>query len=141
MGTRVFSFDAVISTFHRQPEAHHASFSGRSLKNLRPSLHLQKLAIKCGGADKIEVKQKDEMKREDNNCDGMLMEEDNIIIISKEEEDVNEKVELMEMEAIMGKDDGKEPMDYKRRAGIFYKSSEMFQANKNPPHHHHCTQK
>ncbi|KAI3800034.1 hypothetical protein L1987_35341 [Smallanthus sonchifolius] len=123
MGTRIFSLcPTQISTFHCQPETNHASFSGRSLK-LRQWLRWQKLGIKCGGGgDQLEVKRKDEMKIENED---ILMEE------------VKEKVELMEMEAIMGKDDGREAMDYKRRAGIFYKGSEMFQANKDQPHH--CT--
>ncbi|KAJ0471017.1 hypothetical protein HanRHA438_Chr14g0679461 [Helianthus annuus] len=117
----------TTSTFPYQPETHHA-LSCRSLK-LRQRLQWQKLVVvQCGGGDRPEVKlQKDEKKREDSD----EMELDNV-------EDVNEKVELMEMEAIMGKDDGREAMDYKRRAGIFYKSSEVFQANKDRQHHH-CT--
>ncbi|KAM0023657.1 hypothetical protein Hdeb2414_s0023g00641831 [Helianthus debilis subsp. tardiflorus] len=115
------------STFPYQPETHHA-FSCRSLK-LRQRLQWQKLVVvQSGGGDRPEMKlQKDEKKREDSD----EMELYNI-------EDVDEKVELMEIEAIMGKDDGREAMDYKRRAGIFYKSSEVFQANKDREHHH-CT--
>ncbi|KAI3793145.1 hypothetical protein L1987_35760 [Smallanthus sonchifolius] len=131
--SRIFSLcptqTTQILTFHCQPETHHASFSCRSLK-LRQWLRWQKLGIKCGGGDELEVKRKDEMKIENED---ILMEDSNI----NSAEEVKEKVELMEMEAIMGKDDGKEAMDYKRRAGIFYKSSEMFQANKDQPHH--CT--
>ncbi|MCD7465761.1 hypothetical protein HAX54_001863 [Datura stramonium] len=48
-------------------------------------------------------------------------------------EEVGEMVELLEnleREAIMGEDEGKEPMDYNRRAHIFDKSSTVFQALK-----------
>ncbi|KAL8192844.1 hypothetical protein R6Q57_027292 [Mikania cordata] len=115
------------------PEAHRAGFGGRSLK-LRQRLRWQKLAVKCcGDGDALQVKPEDEMNREDNCV--ILKEEDSVS--NSKKDDVNEKVELMEKEAIMGKDDGREPIDYKRRAGIFYKSSEVFQANRDQPHH--CT--
>ncbi|KAK1409269.1 hypothetical protein QVD17_35795 [Tagetes erecta] len=132
MGTHhIFSLDTQISTltFPCQPKTHHV-FSCRSLK-LRNQAQWRNLTIKCVDGDneliRPDSKRKDEVTRDDS-CDG-LMEDDNI------EEDVKEKVELMEMEAIMGKDDGKKPMDYKRRAGIFHKSSLVFQANKDQPHH------
>ncbi|KAJ9539810.1 hypothetical protein OSB04_026316 [Centaurea solstitialis] len=126
-----------IPTFLHQPKTHHPH-GCRSFK-LHQRLRWQKggaLAIKCGGGDgsggdrptRSEIKRKDKMNVEE------LWDEE------ESKEDINKKVELMEMEAIMGKDDGREPMDYKRRAGIFYKSSEMFQANKDNHHHpHHCT--
>ncbi|KAF8009799.1 hypothetical protein BT93_J0712 [Corymbia citriodora subsp. variegata] len=41
-----------------------------------------------------------------------------------------ELLECLEREAIMGDDEGKEPTDYSRRARIFDKSSEVFQALK-----------
>nr|XP_016496983.1 PREDICTED: uncharacterized protein LOC107815849 [Nicotiana tabacum] len=41
-----------------------------------------------------------------------------------------ELLECLEREAIMGEDEGKEPMDYNRRAQIFDKSSRVFQALK-----------
>ncbi|OIT38574.1 hypothetical protein A4A49_01138 [Nicotiana attenuata] len=41
-----------------------------------------------------------------------------------------ELLECLEREAIMGEDEGKEPMDYNRRAQIFYNSSRVFQALK-----------
>ncbi|KAI3748925.1 hypothetical protein L6452_12363 [Arctium lappa] len=122
-----------ISTFLCQPKTHHAC-GCRTLK-LHQRLRWQKgcgLAINCGGGGEWPI------RPEDNRKDKMNGEE----LWDEEEskEDINEKVELMEMEAIMGKDDGREPMDYKRRAGIFHKSSEMFQANKDNHHHpHHCT--
>lgn len=43
---------------------------------------------------------------------------------------VVELLECLEREAIMGEDEGKEPMDYNRRAQIFDKSSRVFQALK-----------
>ncbi|RDX70532.1 hypothetical protein CR513_50216, partial [Mucuna pruriens] len=43
---------------------------------------------------------------------------------------VVEMLECLEREAIMGEDVGKEPMDYNRRAKIFYTSSRVFQALK-----------
>ncbi|XP_030540551.1 uncharacterized protein LOC115748228 [Rhodamnia argentea] len=43
---------------------------------------------------------------------------------------VAELLECLEREAIMGDDEGKEPTDYSRRARIFDKSSEVFQALK-----------
>lgn len=43
---------------------------------------------------------------------------------------VEELLECLEREAIMGDDQGKEPTDYSRRARIFDKSSEVFQALK-----------
>lgn len=43
---------------------------------------------------------------------------------------VVELLECLEREAIMGDDGGKEPTDYSRRARIFDKSSEVFQALK-----------
>ncbi|XP_031486708.1 uncharacterized protein LOC116255098 [Nymphaea colorata] len=42
------------------------------------------------------------------------------------EEVGKEELEKLEEEALMGDDQGKEPMDYNRRAHIFYKSSEVF---------------
>ncbi|KAK4353145.1 hypothetical protein RND71_028663 [Anisodus tanguticus] len=39
-----------------------------------------------------------------------------------------ELLEYLEREAIMGEDEGKEPIDYNRRAQIFDKSSQVFQA-------------
>ncbi|XP_024971360.1 uncharacterized protein LOC112510248 [Cynara cardunculus var. scolymus] len=118
-----------ISTFLSQPKTHHA-YGCRIHHKLRWQ-KCRGLAIKCGGGDwptRPESHRKDEMNGEESRDE------------EESKEDINEKVELMEMEAIMGKDDGREPMDYKRRAGIFYKSSEMFQANKdNHPHPHHCT--
>ncbi|TKY73957.1 hypothetical protein E2542_SST02716 [Spatholobus suberectus] len=47
-----------------------------------------------------------------------------------EEKGVVELLECLEREAIMGEDVGKEPMDYKRRAQIFDRSSRLFQALK-----------
>ncbi|KAF1893747.1 hypothetical protein Lal_00002269 [Lupinus albus] len=47
-----------------------------------------------------------------------------------EEKGVVEMLECLEREAIMGEDVGKEPKDYNRRAQIFDKSSEVFQALK-----------
>ncbi|KAF5752635.1 hypothetical protein HS088_TW01G00550 [Tripterygium wilfordii] len=49
---------------------------------------------------------------------------------------VEEQLECLEREVIMGEDEGKEPLDYNRRAHIFDKSSSVFQALKersNPP--------
>ncbi|KAI3519655.1 hypothetical protein L1887_08870 [Cichorium endivia] len=112
-----------ISTPLCQPEYHRAS-GYRRLK-LRQRLRWQK--VECGGGNRMmrpESKRKEEISEE--KWDDMVEEN---------KEDGNEQVELMEMEAIMGEDDGKEPMDYKRRAGIFYKSSEMFQAIKDKRHH------
>lgn len=40
------------------------------------------------------------------------------------------ELECLEREAIMGKDEGRDPMDYNRRAHIFDKSSRVFQALK-----------
>ncbi|KAK4363540.1 hypothetical protein RND71_018781 [Anisodus tanguticus] len=48
----------------------------------------------------------------------------------KEVDGMVELLECLEREAIMGDDEGKEPMDYNRRAQIFDKSSEVFQALK-----------
>ncbi|KAK3230366.1 hypothetical protein Dsin_002247 [Dipteronia sinensis] len=42
-----------------------------------------------------------------------------------------ELLECLETEAIMGDDEGKEPIDYNRRAHIFDKSSKVFQALKD----------
>ncbi|KAF3774754.1 hypothetical protein EJ110_NYTH52418 [Nymphaea thermarum] len=42
------------------------------------------------------------------------------------EEVGKEELEKLEEEALMGDDQGKEPMDYNRRAHIFYRSSEVF---------------
>ncbi|TXG49956.1 hypothetical protein EZV62_025831 [Acer yangbiense] len=42
-----------------------------------------------------------------------------------------ELLECLEREAIMGDDEGKEPIDYNRRAHIFDKSSKVFQALKD----------
>lgn len=41
-----------------------------------------------------------------------------------------EMLECLEKEAIMGEDEGKDPMDYNRRAHIFDASSRIFQALK-----------
>lgn len=41
-----------------------------------------------------------------------------------------EVIESLEREAIMGKDEGRDPCDYNRRALIFDKSSRVFQALK-----------
>lgn len=41
-----------------------------------------------------------------------------------------ELLECLEREAIMGEDEGKEPIDYNRRARLFDKSSRVFQALK-----------
>jgi len=43
---------------------------------------------------------------------------------------VVDMLECLEKEAIMGEDVGKDPMDYNRRAHIFYASSRIFQALK-----------
>ncbi|KAL8144486.1 hypothetical protein V2J09_017518 [Rumex salicifolius] len=43
-----------------------------------------------------------------------------------------ELMECLEREAIMGEDEGKDPIDYNRRAHIFAKSSMVFQALKQP---------
>ncbi|CAJ1970558.1 unnamed protein product [Sphenostylis stenocarpa] len=47
-----------------------------------------------------------------------------------ERDGVVEQLECLEREAIMGEDVGKEPTDYNRRAQIFDKSSQVFQALK-----------
>lgn len=52
-----------------------------------------------------------------------------------EREGVVEFLECLEKEAIMGDDEGKEPNDYNRRAQIFDKSSEVFQAVKESNDH------
>ncbi|KAL7611744.1 hypothetical protein Lser_V15G09116 [Lactuca serriola] len=113
-----------ISNLFSQPGKHHRRL------NLRQGFRRQKGRLESGGGDwkmRPASKRKEEMS--DDKWDRAVEE-------SKEDDDVNEEVELMEMEAIMGEDDGKEPMDYKRRAGIFYKSSQMFQAIKDKQHHH-----
>ena len=43
-----------------------------------------------------------------------------------------ELMECLEREAIMGEDEGKEAIDYNRRAQIFDKSSKIFQALNHP---------
>ncbi|XP_022146811.1 uncharacterized protein LOC111015926 [Momordica charantia] len=43
---------------------------------------------------------------------------------------VVELLECLEMEAIMGEDEGRDPIDYDRRAKIFSTSSKVFQALK-----------
>lgn len=48
----------------------------------------------------------------------------------KETRGIAELLECLEREAIMGEDEGKEPIDYNRRAQIFDKSSRVFQALK-----------
>lgn len=48
----------------------------------------------------------------------------------KEVRGIAELLECLESEAIMGEDEGKEPIDYNRRARIFDKSSRVFQALK-----------
>nr|GEX72650.1 transcription elongation factor TFIIS-like [Tanacetum cinerariifolium] len=112
-----------IFGFIRQPGGDNPS-GCRSLE-VRQTLWWQKgqgLAIKCCNGDRLISIRKGQVGEE---CDG---------IVNESEDDVNEKVELMEMEAIMGKDDGREAMDYKRRACIFYKSSQVFQAIKDEHH-------
>ncbi|AES98377.1 hypothetical protein MtrunA17_Chr5g0428371 [Medicago truncatula] len=52
-----------------------------------------------------------------------------------EREGVVELLECLEKEAIMGDDEGKEPNDYNRRAQIFDKSSQVFQALKESNDH------
>ncbi|KAK7301054.1 hypothetical protein RJT34_11910 [Clitoria ternatea] len=47
-----------------------------------------------------------------------------------ERKEVVELLECLEREAIMGEDVGKEPTDYNRRAQIFDRSSQVFQALK-----------
>lgn len=42
-----------------------------------------------------------------------------------------EELEHLEEEAITGDDEGRDPTDYNRRAHIFDKSSQVFQANKD----------
>lgn len=49
----------------------------------------------------------------------------------KEVRGIAELLECLESEAIMGEDEGKEPIDYNRRARIFDKSSRVFQALKH----------
>ncbi|KAL9673584.1 hypothetical protein QQ045_029845 [Rhodiola kirilowii] len=44
---------------------------------------------------------------------------------------VVELLECLEREAIMGEDEGREPVDYNRRAQIFDKSARVFQALKH----------
>lgn len=46
----------------------------------------------------------------------------------KDRKDMVELLECLEEEAIMGDDEGKEPVDYNRRAHLFDKSSRVFQA-------------
>ncbi|KAL3834739.1 hypothetical protein ACJIZ3_009475 [Penstemon smallii] len=48
----------------------------------------------------------------------------------EETDGIVELLECLEREAIMGEDEGREPIDYNRRAHIFDKSSKVFQALK-----------
>ena len=48
----------------------------------------------------------------------------------KGREGMVELLECLEREAIMGDDEGRDPIDYNRRAHIFDKSSRVFQALK-----------
>lgn len=48
----------------------------------------------------------------------------------KERRGMVELLECLEREAIMGDDEGRDPIDYNRRAQIFDKSSRVFQALK-----------
>ncbi|ESW08405.1 hypothetical protein PHAVU_009G042800 [Phaseolus vulgaris] len=48
----------------------------------------------------------------------------------REGKGVVDMLECLEKEAIMGEDEGKDPMDYNRRAHIFHASSKIFQALK-----------
>ncbi|GJY59430.1 hypothetical protein Tco_0459322 [Tanacetum coccineum] len=118
-----------IFGFIRQPGGDNPS-GCRSLK-VQQTLRWQKsqgLAIKCCNGDRLMRPDSTRKVQVGEECDGIV----------DESEDVNEKAELMEMEAIMGKDDGREPMDYKRRACIFNKSSEVFQAIKDEHHTQQC---
>ncbi|PWA98306.1 hypothetical protein CTI12_AA021200 [Artemisia annua] len=110
----------------------HDNPSGLRNLKVRQTLRWQKgqgLTMKCCNGDRLMRPDSIRKVEVGEECDGILDES---------KDDVNEKVELMEMEAIMGKDDGREPMDYKRRACIFYKSSEVFQAIKDEDHAQQC---
>ncbi|CAK9136718.1 unnamed protein product [Ilex paraguariensis] len=88
---------------------------------------------KRGSASEIERELKLKINSEDEEWMGIVERwRENC----KERKGIVELMECLEREAIMGKDDGREPVDYNRRALIFDKSSRVFQALKesNTPH-------
>ncbi|CAN6469465.1 unnamed protein product [Victoria cruziana] len=92
--------------FSRRSES--VSFSRKPLRQL-PEMHrCCRWRVSCRPAEKPEKEETEE--------EGEGWEE-----VGKEE------LEKLEEEAMMGDDQGKEPMDYNRRAHIFYRSSEVFQ--------------
>lgn len=129
------SFLPHVKTYFSSPnsninsETHHnLQFPGGygNVDSWKPLLSNGKMSSKCAKGEsigKIERKLEEQIGREEDlarvssNCQqlsgGMV-----------------ELLECLEREAIMGEDEGKDPMDYNRRAQIFDKSSTLFQALK-----------
>ncbi|CAK9135908.1 unnamed protein product [Ilex paraguariensis] len=96
---------------------------------------------KGGSVSEIEGELENEMNSEDEECMGIGQKwmgiggkwRENC----KERKGIVELIECLEREAIMGKDEGREAADYCRRAQLFDKSSEVFQALKESNTNHH----
>ncbi|KAB2026487.1 hypothetical protein ES319_D06G222700v1 [Gossypium barbadense] len=123
--TRTHSINTIIKKFPKSSQMSHCRRLLRIPSSAHGGVQSHGVVVGCMGWDSGLLAEKKQEEKEE------WMRDERVSERCKGRKGMVELLECLETEAIMGEDQGRDPMDYNRRAQIFDTSSKVFQALKS----------